>query len=114
MDIKDKLYILVGASALLILIPLAITSTRWMMQKMGKQWKKLHRLVYLAACLVVVHYIWAVKADIRLPLLYGAILLVLLALRWAPLRHWVSQKRTSLVNKIRQYSTTNPPAPEIK
>jgi sulfoxide reductase heme-binding subunit YedZ len=114
MDIKDKPYILVGAMALLILIALTITSTRRMMQELGKRWKQLHRLVYLAAGLVIVHYIWSVKVDIRLPLLYGVILLVLLAIRWPPVRRWMSQKRTSWKNKIHQFSATHPPAPEIK
>lgn len=114
MDIKDKLYILVGATALLILISLAVTSTRGMMQRMGKRWKKLHRLVYPAAGLVVVHYLWSVKADIRLPLLYGAILIVLIAFRWPPVRRWLSQIRNSKVRKIQHFAASNPPAPEIK
>jgi methionine sulfoxide reductase heme-binding subunit len=116
MDVNNKLYILVGALALLILIPIAITSTRWMMQKLGKRWKQLHRLVYPVSGLVVVHYIWSVKADIRLPLLYGAILLILIGLRWPPVRRWISRKRSTWTAKFRtsSFTASNPPAPEIK
>jgi sulfoxide reductase heme-binding subunit YedZ len=79
--ILEKRYALVGFSAFLLLIPLAITSTRGWMRRLGKRWKKLHRLVYPAALLVVVHYVWLVKSDIRLPLLFGAVVVTLLALR---------------------------------
>ena len=56
----------------LILLPLAITSTKGWMKRLGQLWKKLHQWVYLAALLVIVHFVWLVKADIREPLVYGA------------------------------------------
>lgn len=88
LDLRDKPYILAGSLALLILIALAVTSTRASMKALGKRWKSLHRLVYPASLLVVIHYTWSVKADIRLPLVYGGILAVLLLARWSRLRKW--------------------------
>lgn len=80
-DIAKRPYITVGFTAWVLLVPLAITSTRGMMRRLGRRWKQLHRLVYLIAVLGVVHYYWLVKADVREPLIYGAILALLLALR---------------------------------
>ena len=114
MDVNNKLYIFVGASALLILIPLALTSTKGMMRRLGKRWKKLHKLVYAAGILVVLHYIWAVKADIRLPLAYGAGLLILFLVRWPAARKFIARKRSDWINRLRQIFASNPPAPEIK
>ncbi|MFL5806773.1 MAG: sulfite oxidase heme-binding subunit YedZ [Roseiflexaceae bacterium] len=79
--IAEKRYVLVGFTAFLLLLPLAITSTRGWQRRLGKRWKSLHRLVYLAAPLVVIHFLWLVKADIREPLLFGAIVATLLLLR---------------------------------
>lgn len=79
--IAEKRYVLVGFSAFLLLLPLAITSTKGWQRRLGKGWKKLHRLVYLAIPLGVVHFVWLVKSDIREPLAYGAAVAVLLALR---------------------------------
>jgi len=79
--IFEKRFALVGFSAFLILLPLAITSTRGWMKRLGKNWSRLHRLVYLAALLVIVHYVWLVKSDIRVPILYGMAVIILLILR---------------------------------
>jgi sulfoxide reductase heme-binding subunit YedZ len=79
--IAEKRYILAGLSAFLIILPLAITSFDWWKKRLGKNWKRLHRLVYLAALLVVLHYTWLVKSDIRVPLLYGLGIVILLVLR---------------------------------
>jgi len=79
--ITEKRYVLVGFSAFLLLLPLAITSTRGWQRRLGKRWKSLHRLVYIAAPLVIIHFLWLVKADIREPLLFGAIVTSLLLLR---------------------------------
>jgi sulfoxide reductase heme-binding subunit YedZ len=91
LDLRDKPYILAGSLALIILIALAITSTRASMKTLGKRWKTLHSLVYPASMLVVIHYTWSVKADIRLPVVYGVCLAVLLLVRWPPLRRWVKK-----------------------
>lgn len=114
LDVGNKLYIFVGAGALLILIPLALTSTRALMRRLGRRWKQLHRLVYLAGVLVVFHYIWAVKADIRLPLAYGAVLILLLILRWPPLRRIASRVRGGLNPRFNRLTAIQPTAPEIK
>lgn len=90
-DLATKRYILVGLAALLIFIPLAITSTRAWMKRLGRQWKQLHKLTYIAVPLAVVHYIWLVKADLRDPLLYATIVAVLLLLRLPRVRTQVSK-----------------------
>ena len=79
--IFEKRYALVGFFAFLILFSLAITSTRGWMKRLGKNWLKLHKLVYLAGLLVIVHYVWLVKSDIRIPILYGLLVVILLVLR---------------------------------
>lgn len=84
-DISKRPYITVGLSAWLLLLPLALTSTRGWMRRLGRRWGQLHKLVYAAAVLAVLHFLWLVKADLREPLAYGAILAVLLGarfLRW--------------------------------
>ena len=82
-DVLKRPFITVGFTGFVLLIPLAITSTAgWIRRLGGKRWQLLHRLVYLTAVLGVIHYYWLVKSDIRLPVMYGAILLVLLAYRF--------------------------------
>ena len=81
-DVAKRKFITVGFTAFLLLLPLAVTSTSgWIRRLGGKRWQDLHRLIYLSAILGVVHYLWLVKADIRKPLEYGAILGVLLSYR---------------------------------
>jgi len=80
-DIAKRPYITVGFAALVILIPLAITSTNKMMRRLGRRWQTLHRWVYAAAILGVVHYYWQVKRDVREPLIYAGILAILLGYR---------------------------------
>jgi sulfoxide reductase heme-binding subunit YedZ len=82
-DILKRRYITVGMLALTLMIPLALTSTTWAVRKMGfKNWQRLHRLIYFSALAGVIHYYWLVKSDVRLPLLYGAILAVLMIFRF--------------------------------
>jgi sulfoxide reductase heme-binding subunit YedZ len=99
----EKRYALVGFAAFLILLPLAITSTRGWMRRLGQTWKKLHQWVYLAALFVIIHFVWLVKADIREPLMYGAVVVALLAFRIPRVRQWVSrirnQPRSSFITK---------------
>ena len=80
-DVAKRPYITIGLAALLLLIPLAVTSTNKMMRRLGRRWQKLHRLVYPIAILAVWHFWWQVKRDIREPLIYAAILAALLAYR---------------------------------
>jgi sulfoxide reductase heme-binding subunit YedZ len=81
-DISKRPYITVGFTAFLLLIPLAVTSTAgWIRRLGGKRWQRLHRLIYVAAVLGVIHYYWLVKSDHRKPLEYAFIIGVLLAWR---------------------------------
>lgn len=83
-DIYKRRFITAGMTAFALMLPLALTSTAgWMRRLGGKRWQKLHRLIYFSAAAGVVHFIWLVKADLRKPLTYGAILLVLLLYRAA-------------------------------
>ena len=93
--ILEKRYVLVGFAAFLLLVPLALTSTQGWQRRLGKRWKGLHRLVYGAAPLAVVHFVWLVKADVREPLLYGAIVVALLCLRFPSVRRVVTRLRQS-------------------
>jgi len=74
-------YILMGLLTYLLLIPLAITSTKKMQKKLGRRWIKLHKLVYVAGLTALVHYFWLVKADYTEPLIYAGVIGVLLAIR---------------------------------
>jgi len=80
-DILKRPYITIGFAAFVMLIPLALTSSRAMMRRLGRRWSQLHQLVYVVATAGVFHYLWLVKADTRLPLLYAFILLLLLGAR---------------------------------
>ena len=80
-DIVKRPFITVGFTAFVLLIPLAATSTHAMMRRLGRRWQQLHRLVYPIALLGVIHYLWLVKKDLTAPLIYGGILVLLLAMR---------------------------------
>lgn len=90
-DIAKRPFITIGFTALLLLVPLAVTSTNKMMRRLGKRWKTLHRLVYVISLLGVWHYYWQVKADTTEPLIYLAIVLVLLG--W---RAWKARPRPQM------------------
>jgi sulfoxide reductase heme-binding subunit YedZ len=81
-DIAKRPYITVGSIGLVCMLPLAVTSTAgWIRRMGGKRWQMLHRLIYVSACAGVVHYYWLVKSDVRKPLMYGAMVGVLLLFR---------------------------------
>ena len=80
-DIAKRPFITIGFLALVLLVPLAVTSTNRMMRRLGKRWKRLHRLIYPISVLAIWHYYWQVKADVREPLIYAAIVAVLLGWR---------------------------------
>lgn len=83
-DIYKRPFITAGFTAWLLMVPLALTSTAWSIRKLGgKRWQMLHRLIYFSALGGVIHFYWLVKSDITLPLLYGAILFVLMLYRAA-------------------------------
>ncbi len=80
-DIIERPYITLGMTALVLLLPLAVTSTSGMMRRLGRRWQKIHRLVYPIAVLGVWHFWWQVKQDILEPLIYAGILALLFAIR---------------------------------
>jgi methionine sulfoxide reductase heme-binding subunit len=101
-----KPYILAGLGALLILVPLAITSTRGWMRRLGRNWKRLHRFVYAAGILAVLHFLWQAKAAARFePLLYALVLALLLILRIPALR------RAIVALRLQVFGRRNPPNP---
>ena len=90
-DLIKRTYITLGFTAWLMLLSLAITSTTAWQRRLKRQWLALHQLIYPAAILGVIHYLWLVKADTREPLIYLAILLALLAFR-LPWSQWVNER----------------------
>ncbi len=90
----EKRYIYIGFAAFLILLPLAITSTRGWQRRLGKTWRTLHKFVYAAGVLVIIHYTWVVKSDVRQPLAWGALVALLLALRLPFIRHKIAHLRS--------------------
>jgi sulfoxide reductase heme-binding subunit YedZ len=103
-DIAKRPYITIGFTALLLLIPLAVTSTNGMMRRLGRRWQTLHRLVYAIAVLGVWHFYWQVKRDVREPLLYIGILALLLGYRVIRAR---ARRREAISRRI---PPTQPPA----
>ncbi|HEX9013159.1 MAG TPA: protein-methionine-sulfoxide reductase heme-binding subunit MsrQ [Anaerolineaceae bacterium] len=108
-DINNKLYIFLGLPAYLILLSLAVTSYRWWMKRLGKRWKRLHRLVYLAAPLAVLHYAFAAKGNlfklagnIYAPAIYAGVVVFLLGLRLPPVRHWLVGARQRALDWVRE------------
>ena len=92
-DIAKRRFITAGLTAWTLMLPLALTSTAgWIRRLGGKRWQKLHRLIYFSAAAGVVHFIWLVKADLRRPLTYGAVLATLLLFR---LIMWVRNRAAS-------------------
>ncbi len=94
--LPTKQYIVVGLLALLILLPLALTSTKGWQKRLGRTWKKLHRWVYAAGLLAVVHYLWVSKVAFGKPVVYAVILALLLAARIPAVRSRLVQARTRL------------------
>lgn len=103
-DLTERPYIVVGFAALVLLIPLAVTSTRGWVRRLGRRWQTLHRAVYAIAVLGVLHFLWLVKADILEPLIDGAVLAGLLAFRvpWGPLiERWRLARPLALASRRR-------------
>jgi methionine sulfoxide reductase heme-binding subunit len=95
-DILKRPFITVGMLAFVLLIPLAVTSTRAMQRRLGRNWAKLHQLVYVIPALGVLHFWWLVKADVRTPLVYALLLVVLLGMR----AYWQRQRRTAVHRNV--------------
>lgn len=101
-DIGKRPFITIGFIALLLLIPMAVTSTNRMIRRLGAQrWKKLHRLIYIIVPLGVWHYYWLVKADVRAPLMYLGLTVILLG--W---RTWKARQRNAVKNKSKAVSAS--------
>jgi methionine sulfoxide reductase heme-binding subunit len=100
-DIVKRPWITVGVTALLLLMPLAATSTTGMIKRLGGvAWRRLHRLVYVAAVLGVLHYIWLAKKVLVQPWVYAAVLAVLLGIRaWDAMRKLLKRRRPALAFK---------------
>src|SRR5262249_7405426 len=84
-DVLKRPWITLGFTGLMLLVPLALTSTRASMRRLGRRWQHLHALIYPAAVLGCWHFYWQVKKDVREPLVYAGVLALLFAVRW--LRH---------------------------
>ncbi|MFK7861007.1 MAG: sulfite oxidase heme-binding subunit YedZ [Granulosicoccus sp.] len=80
-DLAERPYVLAGTTAFLLLLPLALTSTRGMVRRLGKRWSLLHRAVYIAGTAAVVHYVWLAKGDLIEPFVYLGILMLLFSYR---------------------------------
>jgi sulfoxide reductase heme-binding subunit YedZ len=80
-EVPRSPYILMGLLTFILLIPLAVTSTKNMQKKLGRSWFKVHRLIYLAAFTALLHYFWLVKLDYTEPLIYAVVITILLAMR---------------------------------
>jgi len=103
-DIVKRRYITIGMLAYLAMLPLAVTSTAgWVRRLTFKRWKRLHRLIYVTAIAAVIHYWWSVKSDIRDPLLYAAIVTVLLGYRIV----------ASLRERRRKFAASRAPQPTV-
>ncbi len=89
-DVYKRPFITAGLTAFLLMAPLALTSTKGWIRRLGKRWQLLHRLIYFSAAAGVTHFIWLVKADLREPLIYTTIFGVLMAIRvW----FWIGKRR---------------------
>jgi sulfoxide reductase heme-binding subunit YedZ len=105
-DIAKRKFITAGMTAFTLMIPLALTSTKWSIRKLGKRWQILHRLIYFSAAAGVIHYIWLVKADLKKPLEYAFVLGALLLYR--VLVWLVSRSRVRRVERTAVPSASNP------
>jgi methionine sulfoxide reductase heme-binding subunit len=103
-DVLKRRFITVGFTALVLMIPLALTSTTGMIRRLGgKRWRALHRLIYVSAILGVIHYYWLVKSDHRKPLMYAAFVAILLAWRLAI---WFKDRNTYSPTKVTSASAS--------
>ncbi len=112
-DVGNKQYILIGATAFLLLVPLAVTSFNYWMKRLGKNWKRLHRLVYLIAPLVVLHFFMARKGnflslsgDVLQPLIFAVIIGLLLLLRLSPVKRAWTRLRAQWLPPVKETSSS--------
>jgi sulfoxide reductase heme-binding subunit YedZ len=92
-DVVERPFITLGMTTFILLLPLAVTSTKGMIRRLGRKWQQLHRLVYIAGLTAIIHFWWVVKADFREPRLFALVLTVLLGFRaWWTLRTRLSSQ----------------------
>jgi sulfoxide reductase heme-binding subunit YedZ len=103
-DVIDRPYITVGFTAFVLLLALAVTSTNGWIRRLGKRWRYLHSLIYVAALAGVIHFLWLVKADLREPTIFGLVLTVLLSARL-----WRSRRRARPAAPQRPPAQAAPP-----
>ena len=103
-DVYKRPFITAGLTGFVLMVPLALTSTKGWIRRLGKRWQLLHRLIYFSAAAGVIHFIWLVKADLREPMIYATILGGLLAIRvW----FWI-RKRRRLASPVPQPTSPSP------
>jgi len=119
-DVGTKWYIIIGLTAFLLMVPLAFTSFNYWMKRLGKDWKRLHKIVYVISPLVAIHFLLSVKGDlfnlrgnISEPVLYGSIALVLLILRIPPVKSTLIGLRNRFTAQLRKKKAA-PVEPPIK
>ncbi len=115
-DVASKWYILIGLTAFLLLLPLAFTSFKYWQKRLGKNWKRLHKAIYIIVPLVAIHFLLSVKGDlfhfsgnIARPLLYGSIALILLTLRISTIKLGLIALRTRITLLFRKSKPTEEP-----
>lgn len=107
-DVGKRPFITAGFTAFVLLIPLAVTSTAgWIRRLGGRRWQRLHQLIYISAAAGVMHYLWLVKSDVRKPLRYGAVLVVLLSYR-AVIWIWEDVRKKKAQAKARKQPVMAP------
>lgn len=102
-EIRYKPFIQIGLVALIMLMPLAITSLQSLQKRMGKIWQALHRIVYLISILVLIHFFLASKGDLSSPVIYGVLLVLLLVLRLPPLNRLKLADQPKWMKSINQF-----------
>lgn len=119
--ILEKPFVLIGSAALLVLSLLALTSFQWWMKRLGKNWKRLHKLVYLAAPLVLLHFAWSQKGDLaRLqgnilqPVIFSIVIGILLLMRVPPVRRQLAKFRQLISNMRYSNQEKKSPLPAKK
>ena len=104
-DLTERRYIIVGFTGWVLLIPLAVTSTKKWIRKLGKRWRRLHRLVYISTALGVVHFYWQVKADTYWPLVAIIVLVTLMLFRF---QIWINRRPLGPGSKQLKQSINSP------
>ncbi|NIP42278.1 MAG: sulfoxide reductase heme-binding subunit YedZ [Aliifodinibius sp.] len=108
----EKRYAVIGLTAFLLMIPLVITSSNKWIKRLGKNWKRLHKLVYLVGVLVIVHFIWLTKQGVLEPWYFGLVLAALLILRVPPVKHLLQTIRRKSFQRNRDINID--PKPEVR